>query len=128
MLCESRHVPENAEDLIDFRVAREEGRTHRHLGKDAAHRPHVDRRIVVARAQQDLGRAVPERDDFVRIGAQRNTKGTRQTKVGELQVALLVNEQVLRLEVAVQNAVGMAEADATDELGCEFLHQLVHVP
>jgi hypothetical protein len=35
------------------------------LGHDAAHAPHVDRRRVVRRAQQHLGRAVPQGDDLL---------------------------------------------------------------
>jgi hypothetical protein len=56
--------PEDAEDLVDLRVAWEERLAHDHLGKDAADRPHVERCRVVPRAEQDLGRAVPERDDL----------------------------------------------------------------
>lgn len=58
------------------------------------------------------------------VGAQGYTKGTGQTKVGQLQVTLLVDQQVLRLEVAVQDAMGVAEADAMAELIHELLDDL----
>lgn len=59
----------------------------------------------------------------MRVGAQRDTKCTRKPKVGQLQVALLVDQQVLRLQVSVQDAVRMAEVDATDQLVCKFLRR-----
>lgn len=59
----------------------------------------------------------------MRVGAQRDTKCTRKPKVSQLQVALLVDQQVLRLQVSVQDAVRMAEVDATDQLVCEFLRR-----
>ncbi len=98
-------APEDPEDLVNLRVAREEGLPHRHLGKDAADRPHVDRSAVVARTEEDFGGAVPERDDLggrgvgepgqgtatasakrrrtylVGVRAERNAERARQTKV-----------------------------------------------
>lgn len=90
--------------------------------------------------EEDFGSAVPEGDDLrgvsldmlrrvvveriaylVGVGAQRDTKGSGQTEIGELEVALLVNEQILRLQVAVQNAVGVAVADT----GAQLVHELL---
>lgn len=112
---------EDFEDLVDFRVTGEERLAGGHLGEDAADRPHVDAGAVLAAAEQDLGSAVPEGDDFVGVGAERNAEGTGQAKVGELQVALFVDEEVLRLEVAVQDTVGVAVAHAIEKLEGEFL-------
>ena len=56
------------------------------------------------------------------VGPQGDTKRAGQAKVGKLQVALLVNEQVLRLQVAMQDAVAVAVSDA----GAELLHELFH--
>ena len=66
--------------------------------------------------EEDLRRAVPQRDDFVGVGAQWNTEGTGQTEVGEFEVALLVDEQVLWFEIAVEHAVGVAVAHALEKL------------
>ena len=49
----------NLLDLVDRGRAREDGLPLQHLGKYAPHRPHVDRKAVSRRAQQDLWRAVP---------------------------------------------------------------------
>jgi hypothetical protein len=112
---------EDLEDLVDLRVAREKRLASSHLGEDAADGPHVDTSRVLATAKQNLGRAVPEGDDFVSVSAERNTKGASQTKIGQLQVALLVDEQVLRLEIAVQDAVRVAVTGALEELERKFL-------
>jgi hypothetical protein len=57
----------------------------------------------------------------VGVSAERNTEGAGQTKIGQLQVALLVDEQVLRLEITVKDAVGVAVARALEELEGELL-------
>lgn len=112
---------EDLEDLVDLGVTREKRLTGSHLGEDAANGPHVNTSGVLAATEQNFGRAVPESDDLVGVSAERNTKGASQTKIGQLQVALLVDEQVLRLQVTVQDAVGMAVARALEELESELL-------
>lgn len=61
--------------------------------------------------------------DLVGVGAQRDAEGAREAKVGELEVVPFVDQQVLRLEVAVQDAVGMAVEQAGVELPGEFLRK-----
>ena len=69
------------------------------------------------RAEQHLGRAVPQRDDLVRVGAQRHREGAGQPEVGNLQQpGGRLHEQVLRLDVAVEDAVRVAPADPADQL------------
>jgi hypothetical protein len=57
----------------------------------------------------------------VGVRPQGDAKGTSETKVGKLEVALLVDEEVLGLKVAVEHAVSMAVVEALDELVAEFL-------
>lgn len=59
------------------------------------------------------------------VCAQRNTKGAGKTEIGELEVALLVDEEVLGLEIAVQDAVGVAVLDAVAKLEHELADDLV---
>ena len=66
--------------------------------------------------ERDLGDG-PERDDLVRVRAHGDAERAREPKVGELELALAVDEQVLRLEVAVQHAVEVAVRDAVEQLG-----------
>ena len=83
-----------------------------HFGEDAADGPDVDAGGVELGAEQDFGRFVPQGDDLVGVGAQRDAEGARQSKVGQLQQAVAVHQQVLRLHVAVQHAVRVAVPDA----------------
>lgn len=55
------------------------------------------------------------------IGTHRDSEGARQPKVRELQVVRRVNEKVLRLQVAVQDAVRVAVEQARVQLVREFL-------
>jgi hypothetical protein len=112
---------EDLEDLVDLRVAREEWLASSHLGEDAANRPHVNTSGVLAATKQNFRRAVPEGDNFVGVSAERDTKSASKTEIGKLQVALLVDEQVLRLEITVQDAVGVAVACTLEKLESELL-------
>ena len=70
---------------------------------------------------QDMSTSERRHPHLVRVRAQRDAKGACETKIGELKVALLVNEQVLRLEVTVQDTMAVAVAHALDELRHETL-------
>ena len=79
-----------------------------HLGEDAADGPHVGGGPVAPAAQQQLGRAVPARGNRVRVRgrapALRGVVRPRQAQVPHLQGPLRRQQQVRRLEVAVQIA------------------------
>ena len=110
---------EHAEDLVqlvDLALAREHRALGDHLDEDRADRPDVDGRRVRLRAEQDLGRPVPQRDDIVRERADRRAERAREPEVGELEPAVLRHEQVLRLEVAVHHAARVAEREAAQDL------------
>lgn len=55
------------------------------------------------------------------IGAERNSESASKTEIGELEIAIAVNQQILRLEIAMKNAVAVTVADALAELAHEFL-------
>jgi hypothetical protein len=80
---------------------------HNHFCKYAADGPNIHRRGVVARAQEDLGRTVPQGNDLVRVLTQRNAECARKAEICELQCSLSVYEQVLGLQVSVEHSVGV---------------------
>ena len=121
MRIKRKDIPEDLEDLINFRVAGEERLASAHFSEDAPDGPHVDAGRVLTTAEQDLGGAVPERDDLVGVGPERDAKSAGQSKVGQLQVSLAVNQQVLGLEIAVQHTVAMAVAHTRAQLAHELL-------
>lgn len=58
---------------------------------------------------------------LVRVGTQGNTKGACKPKVCQLQIARLIDEQVLRLEISVEDTMSVAIVNSTKQLICEFL-------
>mmetsp|Transcript_15914 Transcript_15914/g.62183 ORF Transcript_15914/g.62183 Transcript_15914/m.62183 type:complete len:368 (-) Transcript_15914:146-1249(-) len=114
---------EDLVELVDLRVARKERVQQQQLGEDAADRPDVDRRRVGLHAEEDLRRAVPQRHHVVRVGTERHVEGTCQAKIGDLQGALLVDQEVRRLEVPVDDAARVAVRQAAKELVHVGLHQ-----
>jgi hypothetical protein len=63
----------------------------------------------------------------VSVRPERDAKRSGEPKVGELEVAVLVDEQVLGLEIAVEDPVGVAVVEALDELQRESLQSSVPV-
>lgn len=51
------------------------------------------------------------------IGAQGNPKGPSQSKVGQFDDPKLIEKQVLRLQVSVNDPVGVAETHPLQQLG-----------
>lgn len=87
-----------------------------HFSKDTPDTPDIHRRRVLARSHENIGSPVPQRYDFVCVGPNRNTKGPGQTKVGQFELALPVNEQIRWLQIAVQDPVVMTIGHAGEEL------------
>ncbi len=115
------HQPEDLLQLVLVGRAGEQGPAGVHLRHDAAGRPDVDARVVRATAEKHIRRTVPEGHHFVGEGVDGNTECAGQTEVCKLQLAASVDEEILRLQVAVQDAVVVAEGDATEELVHEGL-------
>lgn len=56
------------------------------------------------------------------VGSQGNTECPGETEISQLQVALDVNQQILRLQITVQDAVAVAVANALYQLSHESLN------
>lgn len=95
--------------LVNLRVTLEEWFPVRHFDHDAAGRPYVHTEVLPLLAHQDFGRALPQGDDFVRQGLERQFETAGQAEVAYLDVlGVVVDEHVLRLEIAVHNAAFVA--------------------
>ncbi|KAJ6804142.1 putative CBL-interacting protein kinase 6 [Iris pallida] len=103
-------LPVHGQDVV---VLEREEAGEEHVEDDAAG-PEVGLPAVVALPRDDLRRDVrrgPAR------GAQEVGAGEgAEAEVGDLEVAAVVEEEVLRLEVAVVDAAGVAEGDGGEEL------------
>ena len=114
-----RRRAHEAEDLLQLVVVGRAGKQRParvHLCHDAAGGPDVDAGVVGAGAEQDVRGAVPQRDDLVGEGVDGDAERPRQPEICELELALCVDEQVLRLQVAVQYTVVVAEGDTAQQL------------
>ena len=85
------HYTEDFLKLVFVCGAGEEGPPSVHLCHYAACRPDVDTGVVGARAEEDVGGAVPEGDNFVRERVDGDAEGAGEAKVGEFELAFVVN-------------------------------------
>ena len=109
----------NSEDflkLVFICSAGKEGPAGVHFCHYAPCRPDVDAGVVGAGAKEHVGGAVPEGDNFVGEGVDGDAKGTGEAKVGEFELAFVIYQEVLRLKVAVEDTIVVAEGDALEEL------------
>ena len=94
--------------LLDVVVAGEERLAAVQLGQYAAHAPHVYLVVVLLAAAHHLGRAVPARHDVLGelvVGLFFGAAG--EAEVADLEVAVGVEEEVGRLQVAVDDVGGV---------------------
>mmetsp|Transcript_17396 Transcript_17396/g.56957 ORF Transcript_17396/g.56957 Transcript_17396/m.56957 type:complete len:329 (-) Transcript_17396:490-1476(-) len=96
-------------ELLHFRAPGKDGFAVVELGQDAPDAPEVHRLVVQRRAEEQLRRAVPKRDDAVRerLAVVRFAQN-REAKVGELDVPARVHQNVGTFDVAVHHAVLVA--------------------
>lgn len=71
--------------------------------KYAPRRPHVNTGGVELCPEQDVRRPVPECDDLGGETPDGDPEGSRQPKVRKFKLASLVDQQVLRFQIAVEN-------------------------
>lgn len=106
----------NAEKLVDFTVTRKESSFGGHFNEDAANGPDVDRRTVKSASHQDLWRSVPESDDFMCVGSDRETDAASKTEISQFDVSLRVNQQVLWFEITMKDTMSMTVSDPLKQL------------
>lgn len=107
---------EDLGQLADFVGALEERVFGEQFGEDAAEAPDVDFGAVGFGAQQEFGRAVPERDDA--LGQSWGWIGgvSGQTEVGKLDFAAIVHQEIGGLQVAVEDPMGVQVMGGGDGL------------
>jgi hypothetical protein len=129
------------EDLVDFTVAVEKWHSpQNHLGYDAPHRPDIKSCRVEACTQEDFWCTVPKCNDlqmtsvrplrqhwrsyFVCIRPHRDPEAPCEPKIGNLEVCIVIDQQVLRFQVPMDNTLCMAENQTRAQLPCKFLKDL----
>lgn len=147
LLC---RCSEQLKNLVQLIVRIPDARKRRHAGDHldeyATNAPHVQRRRVVGAAEQNVcsngnkmrlvhadqtdafkpklqtWRPIPQRHHLVRVRVTWHTLGARQPKIGQLQFAALADQQILRLDVAMQDASLVAVRQTAQQLEQEEAH------
>ena len=84
----------------------------------------LDIMIYSSYCDANLGCSVPQRDHLVSVHTNRDTEGSGQTEVSDLDASVLVNQEILGLHVPVENSPLMTEQDALQQLKRVKLIQL----
>mmetsp|Transcript_10771 Transcript_10771/g.16200 ORF Transcript_10771/g.16200 Transcript_10771/m.16200 type:complete len:305 (-) Transcript_10771:1031-1945(-) len=100
------HRVKNEFELLEMIVAGKDGFTQNHLAIDAGDTPHIHAVLVLARAQHNLGRAIPSRshilaEQHIIVFLVFDTAG--HAKVCDLDGAIAIDQNVLRLDVAMNH-------------------------
>mmetsp|Transcript_19412 Transcript_19412/g.42049 ORF Transcript_19412/g.42049 Transcript_19412/m.42049 type:complete len:493 (-) Transcript_19412:1312-2790(-) len=137
LLLAGRDWPQDLLDLVQLvqvAVARKQGLAVHQLTHEAADGPHVDGRPVhglhvlallpEGGAQQQLGGAVPPRGHVVCQGLPGLVDEARKSKIAQLEPAVLVHQQVLWLDVAVDHPLLVYVGDGGAQLVENEAHRL----
>ncbi len=112
---------EDLENLIDFRIAREERSPLRHLSHDAPYGPYIYRCRVLLLSEEDLRSAVPQRHNLVSVRLHWESESPCQAEICQFDDAIFVDEKILRLQVSVHNTVSVTESGRLQDLVGEAL-------
>lgn len=82
-------------------LAREEGLSLEHLGKDASSAPNVDLDVVFLPCEHDFGGAVVSCGD---VASHLGVLDSSEAKVANLEIAVFVDQNVAGLEITVDDA------------------------
>jgi len=99
----SEKLGDNGE-LVDVVLAWEERLALEHFGKDTSGTPNVDLDVVFLPGKHDLWSSVVSGRD---ISSHLRVLNSGQTEVANLQIAVLVDKNVARLQISVNNTGGV---------------------
>jgi hypothetical protein len=102
--------------------ARKQGLAFEHLRKDTACTPDIDLDIVFLPCKHDLRRSVISCRD---IASHLGVLNSSESEVANLEVAILVDQDIARFEVAMHDASGVNVFQATEDLVEEVLDKLL---
>ena len=115
------HYAEDLLELVFVGGAGEEGAPGVHFCHYAAGGPDVDAGVVGAGAEEDVGGAVPEGYYFVGEGINGDAKGSGQAEIRKLELAFVVDEEILGFQISMQDAVFMTKSYSSEKLVHEAL-------
>lgn len=111
----------NDGELVNMILPREQRLPLQHLREDTSRAPNINLNIILLPRQHDLGRAIVARRH---VSRHLRVLDARQSEVADLQVAVLVDEDVAGLEVAMDHAGGVDVFETAQDLVEEVLYEL----
>jgi len=87
-------------ELVDMVFSREQRLALEHLGEDAAGAPDIHLDVVLLPGKHNLGGAIVSSRDVAR---HLRILNARQTEVADLQIAVLVHQNVARLQISMDH-------------------------
>lgn len=112
-------------DLVEVVVTREEGCAAKQLRENAANGPDVERVCVMTGVEDDLGRSVPPGDHVLRQRSGRLLIASSETEVADFKVTVLIQQQVARLQITMDDRRAVDVKAATQQLIHEILAMVV---
>ena len=110
-------------ELVEVRVSGKEGLAREALGKETADGPDVDLCAVRVVADKELWRAVPASGNVLCVPPSvSGGEHAGKAKVAQLEDAVLGQQQVLGLDIAVDDVVGVAKVDRAEQRPHHPLH------
>lgn len=98
------------------------------LGEDASRWPAINGRGIKLGTKQYVGWSIPESNHFGGETTNRNAECTSQPKIGQLEISVFVDQQILWLEISMKNIVTMTELQSTQQLVHEtFDHVRIYI-
>lgn len=110
------HESEDLLQLVLISGSRKEGTAGIHFCHYAACRPNVDAGAIGTGSKKHVWSAIPEGYDLIGECIHWNAKGASESEVGKFELSLVVDEQVLRLQIPVQNPILVTELDSLQDL------------
>lgn len=115
---------ENLENLVDFWISSEKSFSLSHLSENATNGPNINRCWVLFLTEKNFRSSVPKGNYFMSISFHWETKGSCETEISKLNVAVLINQEILRLKISVHNSVSVAISSSLQNLISETLNFL----
>lgn len=97
-------------ELIDVILAREQRLSLQHFREDTTSTPNINLNVVLLPSKHDFRRpVVPGRD----VSSHLRVLNTRQSEIANLEIAVLIDKNVTRLEITVNNTGGVNVFETT---------------
>lgn len=107
------------ENLVNLTIPAQQWEAFNHFRENTRSAPNIDWSAIHLLPEQDFWGPVPKSDNSVGVLSNRQSVGSSQTEISQLESVLIVYKQIVGFEVSVQDSVTMTVG--------ETFHHLLHV-